>query len=108
LIAAGAIVILWVLCSLGWRAVAPSSRDTLVANGAYSSVRHPIHVGTCLEFVGLWLLVPSLTATVACIVGIVWLLVQTRSEETDLLERVAGYRQYMASVPRFVPRLRRR
>lgn len=106
LLAAGAMLILWALRSLGWRAAAPSARDTLIFDGAYSYVRHPIHVGTFLEFVGLWLLVLSLTAMVACMVGIIWLLVQSRLEETDLLERVSGYRQYMADVPRFVPGLR--
>ena len=107
LLAAGATLILWALGSLGQRAAAPSARDTLVSDGAYSYVRHPIHVGTFLEFVGLWLLVLSLTAMVACMVGIIWLLVQSRLEETDLLERVSGYSQYMADVPRFVPGLRR-
>jgi protein-S-isoprenylcysteine O-methyltransferase Ste14 len=107
LVGAGAVAILWALRSLGRRAVAPSARDTLVVHGPYGYVRHPIHVGTFLEFVGLWLLVPSLPTMVACIVGILWLLVQSRLEETDLLERVSGYRQYMADVPRFVPRLRR-
>jgi protein-S-isoprenylcysteine O-methyltransferase Ste14 len=107
LVAVGGVVILWALRSLGLRAAAPSTRDTLAADAAYRYVRHPVHAGTFLEFVGLWLLVPSQAVTVACVLGIAWLLVQTRLEETDLQERVPGYRQYMANVPRFVPRLRR-
>jgi len=107
LIACGGAAILWALRALGWRAVAPSTRDTLVADGPYRYVRHPIHIGTFLEFVGLWLLVPSLAVTVACFVGIGWLWVQTLVEEADLRERVPGYREYVAHAPRFVPRPRR-
>jgi len=107
LVAIGGAVILWALGALGRRAAAPSVRDTLVADGPYRYVRHPIHAGTFLEFVGLWLLIPTLTVTVACIVGVGWLLAQTMAEEVDLQERVPGYRRYMARVPRFVPRLGR-
>jgi protein-S-isoprenylcysteine O-methyltransferase Ste14 len=107
LVAVGGVIILWALRSLGRRAVAPSARDTLVADGPYRYVRHPIHAGAFLEFVGLWLLVPSLAVIVACVLGIGWLWVQTILEEADLRERVPGYRQYMASVPRFVPQPRR-
>ena len=104
LIVAGGMVILWALGFLGKRAVAPSARDTLVFHGAYAHVRHPIHSGTFLEFVGLWLLRPALAVTVACAVGVVWLLIQTRLEEIDLVERMPAYREYMERVPRFVPR----
>jgi protein-S-isoprenylcysteine O-methyltransferase Ste14 len=103
-IAAGGVVILWALGPLGKRSVAPSVRDTLVAHGAYARVRHPIHSGTFLEFVGLWLLRPTIVVAVACALGAVWLLVQTILEEMDLVERLPGYREYMERVPRFVPR----
>jgi len=53
LVALGGEAILWALRSLGRRAAAPSALDTLAANGPYRYVRHPIHVGTFLEFVGL-------------------------------------------------------
>jgi protein-S-isoprenylcysteine O-methyltransferase Ste14 len=65
LIAAGGVVILWALGPLGKRSVAPSVRDTVVTHGAYARVRHPIHSGTFLEFVGLWLLRPTVVAGVA-------------------------------------------
>jgi hypothetical protein len=61
-----------------------------------------------LGFVGLWLLVPSPAVTVACVLGIGWLWAQTILEEADLLERLHGYREYMANVPRFIPRPRQK
>jgi protein-S-isoprenylcysteine O-methyltransferase Ste14 len=104
LIVAGGMVILWALGFLGKRAAAPSMRDTLVMHGAYAHVRHPIHSGTFLEFAGLWLLRPTVAVAVASALGVVWLLVQTRLEEIDLVERIPAYRGYKERVPRFVPR----
>jgi protein-S-isoprenylcysteine O-methyltransferase Ste14 len=86
----------------------PSTRDTLVHSGIYAHVRHPIHTGTFLEFMGLLLLIPTQTVTLACTVGLAWVLVQTRLEERDLLQRLPDYREYMNRVPRFLPRFRAR
>jgi protein-S-isoprenylcysteine O-methyltransferase Ste14 len=108
LVAAGGALILSALRTLGRRATSPSTRDTLVAGEAYSHVRHPIHVGTFLEFVGLWLLFATTPVLAACALGIAWLAIQSRLEEADLLERVPGYRAYMARTTAFVPRFWRR
>jgi protein-S-isoprenylcysteine O-methyltransferase Ste14 len=84
----------------------PSARDTLIQTGMYAHVRHPIHTGTFLEFAGLFLLIPTQTVALACALGIVWLLVQTKFEEFDLLQRLPAYHEYMRRVPRFLPRVR--
>ncbi len=106
LIAVGSVIILVALVAIRLRAAAPSTRDSLVQNGLYAHVRHPIHTGTLLEFVGLFLIRPTQTVALACAAGIVWVLIQTRVEELDLLQRLPGYREYMNRVPRFLPRLR--
>jgi protein-S-isoprenylcysteine O-methyltransferase Ste14 len=47
-----------------------------------------------------------MSGLVACSLGWIWVLIQARLEEADLLQRLPAYRQYMQGVPRFVPRLR--
>jgi protein-S-isoprenylcysteine O-methyltransferase Ste14 len=101
----GSIIILVALATIQRKAAQPSVRDTLVQTGIYAHVRHPIHTGTMLEFLGLLLLVPTLTVACACVLGIVWVLAQTRLEEIDLLQRLPEYGEYMHTVPRFLPHL---
>jgi protein-S-isoprenylcysteine O-methyltransferase Ste14 len=62
-----------------------------------------------LVFVGLALLRPTLALVLASAIGALWLvLVQAKLEELDLVQRLPAYRAYMAEVPRFIPRLRKR
>lgn len=104
----GGLIILAALFTIRLLAAAPTNQDKLVKIGLYASVRHPIHTGTFFEFVGLFLIAPSLNMAAACMIGCIWILIQTRMEEVDLLQRMPEYRQYMQSVPRFWPRLRRK
>jgi protein-S-isoprenylcysteine O-methyltransferase Ste14 len=106
LVAAGGTVILFALATLRARAAKPSTSDALAHTGLYARVRHPIHSGTLLEFLGLALLAPRLPVLIACALGVVWILAQTWREELDLVQRLPEYRDYMRAVPRFVPRLR--
>lgn len=106
LTAAGGLIILTALYTIRNRSIAPSVADTLVQNGLYGLVRHPIHSGVMLEFAGLALIFPTLTTATVCFLGLVWVQLQTRFEEHDLLQRLPGYRDYMDRVPRFIPRLR--
>jgi protein-S-isoprenylcysteine O-methyltransferase Ste14 len=105
LLAIGAIIILVALLSIRLRAAVPSTRDALIQSGLYGLVRHPIHSGTLLELAGLVLISPTLTVVVACLIGAGWVLLQTRFEEYDLLQRLPEYREYMKRVPRFFPRI---
>ena len=105
LIACGSAIILFALVSLRGKAAAPSPGDALVDYGLYAHVRHPIHSAMILEFVGLALLLPTPPVLVASIVGLGWLVVQSRLEEMDLCWRIPAYRGYMQRVPRFVPRV---
>ncbi|MBN2085521.1 MAG: hypothetical protein JW748_09895 [Anaerolineales bacterium] len=104
LIAAGAAVIVIALATIRRRAAAPTARDALAETGIYARIRHPIHSGTVLEFLGILLVRPSAALALACGLGLVWVLLQTRFEEWDLVRRIPGYREYMDRVPRFIPR----
>jgi protein-S-isoprenylcysteine O-methyltransferase Ste14 len=106
LIAAGGLIIVVALITIRLRSLAPSTGDALARSGIYARVRHPIHSGTFLEFLGLFIVRPSATIGVACALGIVWVLIQTMCEERDLLQRMPEYRQYMNRVPRFIPNIR--
>jgi len=102
-IVAGSALVLLAVATLRGKAAVPSVRDPLVHSGIYSRVRHPIYSGTILQFAGLFLVTPSLTVTLACVLGILWVLAQTRVEEMDLLQRLPGYRDYMKAVPCLLP-----
>jgi protein-S-isoprenylcysteine O-methyltransferase Ste14 len=104
LIGAGGVIILAALITIRVRSVRPSATDVLAQDGLYAHVRHPIHSGTLLEFFGLFIIKPTQVIALACALGIIWVLIQTRLEEQDLLQRLPAYREYMQRVPRFVPR----
>jgi protein-S-isoprenylcysteine O-methyltransferase Ste14 len=106
LLLAGVVIILAGLVSIRWRATAPSSRDTLVSQGIYAHIRHPLYSGMILELIGVFLWVPKLTVLVACVLGLIWVIIQARLEEMDLVDRLPAYNDYRRQVPRFIPRLR--
>jgi protein-S-isoprenylcysteine O-methyltransferase Ste14 len=106
LLLSGATIIIAGLITIRGRALAPSVEDTLVTHGIYAHIRHPLYSGMILELVGLFLWVPTISVTVACILGAVWVMIQARLEEMDLVERLPAYKDYMQRVPRFVPKLR--
>jgi protein-S-isoprenylcysteine O-methyltransferase Ste14 len=106
MLAAGCGVQLWALASLRGRAAKPSMADALVEHGVYGHIRHPIYAGLLLEFAALILVKPRRTVALACTLGMLWALLQARLEEVDLLQRMPAYGEYLARVPRFMPRFR--
>ena len=107
LLVAGAVVQTFAIVALGMRAARPSVSDSLAAGGVYAWIRHPIYAGLLLQFVGMVLVQPRRMVLLAAALGWVWVFVQARLEERDLLERMPTYREYMLRVPRFVPRMLR-
>lgn len=107
LLAAGCGVQVLALVALRGRAAKPSMADALVERGVYAHIRHPIYAGLLLEFAALVLVKPRRIVALACALGMLWVLLQARLEEVDLLERMPAYRDYLGRVPRFIPRRRR-
>jgi len=107
LIIIGSIPFIWGHIELGWRTHMPSVKDTLVRHGLYAYVRHPIYAGGFLIIIGIGLFKPTLVFVIACVLGVIWLDVQARLEEIDLVQRMPDYREYMKQVPRFIPRFER-
>jgi len=106
LIIIGGVIIIWALMSIRRKAAVSTLHDSLVNNGVYAKIRHPIHCGTFLEFFGILILYPSYTVGIAFLIGCLWIYLQSRFEEKDLLKRVPGYGNYMLEVPRFIPKRR--
>jgi protein-S-isoprenylcysteine O-methyltransferase Ste14 len=104
LLAAGSAVQLLALVAIRARAASPSLADALVEHGIYARIRHPIYAGLFLQFAALLLMRPRLAVAVACGLGALWAYLQARLEEVDLMQRMPAYRDYLARVPRFVPR----
>jgi len=106
LVISGSLLILWALVLLGMRSIRPTSQDTLVSRGIYRFIRHPIHAGVLLEFLGLILIYRTIPVLIACLMGVGYVWIQTRLEEADLLARIPAYREYRKAVPRFFPHWR--
>lgn len=106
IIAIGAVIITIALISIRLKAAAPSTGDSLVSKGIYSKIRHPIHSGTFLEFAGIFILWPSLQTGIASVLGCIWIFIQTKFEEQDLIKRIPEYRDYMKQLPRFFPSIK--
>lgn len=106
LLGAGCVVIVLALNALRGRAALPSMHDSLIQHGPYAYVRHPIHAGVLLALVAFVLLRPTQASAIGAGIGVVWVVIQSRLEEIDLLQRLPSYRTYMRQVPRFLPRMR--
>lgn len=106
LIIIGAVPFVWGHINIGRPSHMPSIDDALVSDGLYAYARHPIYSGAMVLLVGLILIRPSVTWTFGCVLAIVWLVIQARLEEMDLVQRIPAYRDYMLMVPRFLPRMR--
>jgi len=108
LVVLGTILMVWALLLLGFRSFRPTERDTLVSNGIYNFIRHPIYSGLLLDLMAFPLMRPRMPVFLASALGWGYVFIQARLEELDLVERIPAYRQYMERVPRFFPRLANR
>ena len=101
---------LWVIACLGpaWnvKAVVPE-RMEVVTRGPYRWVRHPNYLAVILEFAALPLAVGAYAEAVVLSVANAAVLVPRIRAEEELLDRVPGYREAFAGVPRLLPDLDR-
>lgn len=107
LIVVGALPLIVGHLYVGMRSHFPSVKDTLVRHGLYAHIRHPIYAGVLLLLPGLVLLRPTLSVLIASAAAVIWVFIQARLEEIDLVQRIPEYKEYMREVPRFIPRWRR-
>lgn len=97
----------FVLISAGWSVLYEAQRRReLATTGVYAYVRHPQYVGFILVMLGFLLQWPTLLTLAMFPVLVVMYVRLARAEENEALaEFGAAYRQYMAEVPAFIPRI---
>jgi len=84
----------------------PVEEATLVDQGPYRLVRHPIYFGVILGSVGLALAFANPAAVIVSLVFIPFFMAKTGFEEDRLVENVPGYREYRSTIPyRIIPRV---
>jgi protein-S-isoprenylcysteine O-methyltransferase Ste14 len=81
----------------------PVEGGTLVEEGVYGYVRHPIYLGLMLVGFGWSVAMDSLPALIVAIVFTVFLDLKSRREESWLREQYPEYVEYAARTRRFVP-----
>lgn len=86
----------------------PTSSGDLQTGGLYRFVRHPIYTGVILIVVALALRSGSFVALAVGVVTLMFFTIKTSWEERRLENRYAGYAEYAARTPRFIPLLHRR
>jgi protein-S-isoprenylcysteine O-methyltransferase Ste14 len=93
-----------------WRiGVDPNETTTLVRSGVFGWVRNPIFTAMMTFGLGIALLTPNLVAIAGFVLLVVTIELQVRSVEEPYLLAKHGdaYRDYLAGVGRFVPRVGR-
>jgi protein-S-isoprenylcysteine O-methyltransferase Ste14 len=99
----------FVLISAAWKVLYDAQKKrTLAMAGPYSYVRHPQYVGFVLVMFGFLLQWPTLLTLAMFPVLVFMYLKLARAEERETLGSFGdSYREYMARVPAFIPRLDR-
>ena len=85
------------------------AEPSVIREGAFGVVRHPIYLSELLLYLGLLLVSISLAAALVWVIAIGFLHYISRHEEKLLLARFGDeYEEYMRDVPMWIPRLRKR
>ncbi len=83
-------------------------KPTVIRNGVFGLVRHPIYLGEILFFLSFLILSLSLAAAAVWIVAVAFLHFIAKYEEKLLLTRFGKeYQKYQQEVPMWLPRLRK-
>ena len=106
--ASGIAVIVVAQAQMGraWRIGIDDKPTSLVTTGLYARVRNPIYLGVILVGLGLAALTPSPWTIASAVAYAVMIRVQVAYEESHLLALHGdAYRDYLARVGRFLPKI---
>jgi protein-S-isoprenylcysteine O-methyltransferase Ste14 len=102
-------LLVWTFRSLGRNltdTVVTRQQHTLVVQGPYSWIRHPLYDSAALLTVAISLIAANWFLFVTGVVIFCLLMIRTRTEEENLVLRFGGsYRMYMERTGRFLPRI---
>lgn len=105
----GAALLVWTFRTLGTNltdTVVTRQTHTLVVNGPYRWIRHPLYSSAGLFIVAMSLIAANWFFFVAGVALLSILIARTRIEEQNLVARFGdSYQRYMERTGRFVPRL---
>jgi len=97
----GAVLGLWPLWYLRRAfSLEPVARG-LVTRGPYRFARHPIYAGYLVQYLGMWLVCPTLPFAIAIAAWVVMMLTRVRFEERVLSAAHPAYAEYRQRVGRF-------
>jgi protein-S-isoprenylcysteine O-methyltransferase Ste14 len=107
----GCVLLVWTFRSLGKNltdTVVTREHHTLIVNGPYRWIRHPLYSSAVLLAVAICLITANwfFVVTGAGVLSV--LILRTRTEERNLVARFGdSYQTYMSRTGRFVPRIAR-
>jgi len=98
----------WIKMGTSWRmGIDPNEKTTLVFNGPYAYVRHPIYGLSQVLMLSALAAYPSPFMLIIAILHLLFMQWEVRREEKYLVQlHGPAYANYMQQVGRFVPRLR--
>lgn len=99
-------LICWRKMGRDWRmGIDPAEQNTLIVNGPYELVRHPIYALQCTLAIVSFVAVPVPLMAIVAAVQVILLQWEARREERHMLKvHPALYGSYMRQVGRFIPR----
>lgn len=97
----------WARMGKDWRmAISVGEKQTLITDGWFGRIRHPIYAFSILLMVATMIVVPTAPMFVAGVVHILMMIVKARNEEQHMLAAHGdSYAQYLSRTGRFVPRI---
>lgn len=100
----------FVLISVSWKQLFEAQRQQrLATTGIYAYMRHPQYLGFILVMSGFLLQWPTFLTLAMFPVLVIMYVRLARTEEREAIQEFGdAYRTYMAEVPDFIPRLRKR
>lgn len=90
-----------------WRVgIDPGSSEALVTTGVFALIRNPTYSGLFLVCIGAWLIFPTMSLLMWCVVFMIMLEFQVRQEEEFLSSKYGeAYVAYYAKTTRYIPYL---
>jgi protein-S-isoprenylcysteine O-methyltransferase Ste14 len=84
----------------------PERGQTVVQQGLYARIRHPMYLGVILAYLGIPFLLGSLWACIPAVLLILLYIIRTALEDQMLLNGLEGYPEYAQEVPfRILPKI---
>ncbi|MBI2146747.1 isoprenylcysteine carboxylmethyltransferase family protein [Candidatus Woesearchaeota archaeon] len=87
-----------------WVSKKKEKRRTLITNGPYSKIRHPIYTSMILYYFGLILVFFHLVTFLFYVALLIVIIYTAISEENFLRKKFPEYENYMKDTGRFLPK----